>query len=1019
MIHCCYELYGGDVHTKLLTAIARVGTTYLQSHHGFSLGIHDILVRTKPNTKRSKLIEMTRGLGAQAVADVFNLKDAYENGSLTESAIGEKLQFAHISKDDFYMKQLDAAYKSYTDNLSNQISTICLPKGLVKPFPDNNLQMMIQTGAKGGSVNAIQISALLGQIELEGRRVPLMMSGRSLPSFLPYETHPRAGGFVTGRFLTGIRPQEFFFHCMAGREGLVDTAVKTSRSGYLQRCLIKHLEGLVVNYDLTVRDSEGSVVQWMYGEDGLDVVRSQALNLSFFPTIMKNRDTLKPTKEERHQLKACSESPNIPKQISAVRKSIEIVKKLNEQRNTMAKNNIRESPFLLFEAEMKEKKQNNKMIIAGQNDVEIPKKDLMDAWYALHRSEKLCYYQQLPKAQDPVLSRYRPDLNFGAISETLDSLIQNYCDTELAHLSHSDRKKNRKEFKNTLNACYQRALCAPGESVGLLAAQSIGEPSTQMTLNTFHFAGRGEMNVTLGVPRLRELLMTASPNISTPSMDIPFRTDLPPELMEENGEDGLSILETEAEQIRLRMNAVRLKDVLEYVDVVEMLEIFESNARNRFRNYNIKFQFLPKSFYRKRCFTKPAKVLHFMETQFIKQFIDTLNRRFRLLSKTGLFDSKSLSNRTSTKTKKKVLVEGVDEEELAMQESGDNNDEFLDEEEKKRISMDNEGDDNDDDADDLDLDQGEGDTTAMKHCSRLNQEQEYEEADQEEMENDDYDDVDVNDEGNDNDDDEDIDDKRKVCSSIIAGDDQSTKNQPKQPQNAAISTSFKTIIHGTMLTGVHADRRARVLNNGRGIILDYTFDTERELWCEFTLRFELLSAKLDLRSILMEETARAYIHRVGRIGRAFLVKDNEAARRGAPFTQLLKTEGVSLAHVVEFERLLDLRRIYTNDMHAIANTYGIEAARAALIREISSVFAVYGISVNGRHLSLIADHMTFTGVIKGMNRGAMDGISPLQAMTFETTTNFMKNSLLLSKWCSSVLLVLFISFLLIFIRSQR
>lgn len=84
---------------------------------------------------------------------------------------------------------------------------------------------------------------LPGQIELEGKRPPLMLSGKSLPCFRPYDTHPRAGGFIDGRFLNGIRPQELFFQCMAGREGLIDTAVKTSRSGYLQRCLIKLLEG--------------------------------------------------------------------------------------------------------------------------------------------------------------------------------------------------------------------------------------------------------------------------------------------------------------------------------------------------------------------------------------------------------------------------------------------------------------------------------------------------------------------------------------------------------------------------------------------------------------------------------------------------------------------------------------------------------------------------------------------------------------------------------------------------------
>lgn len=104
-----------------------------------------------------------------------------------------------------------------------------------------------------------------------------MPSGRTLPSFIPYDPNPRAGGYIGDRFLTGLRPQEFFFHCMAGREGLIDTAVKTSRSGYLQRCLIKHLEGLVVQYDLSVRDNDGSMIQVFYGEDGIDTTKTKYL----------------------------------------------------------------------------------------------------------------------------------------------------------------------------------------------------------------------------------------------------------------------------------------------------------------------------------------------------------------------------------------------------------------------------------------------------------------------------------------------------------------------------------------------------------------------------------------------------------------------------------------------------------------------------------------------------------------------------------------------------------------------
>ena len=137
-----------------------------------------------------------------------------------------------------FRTQVDRKYKAALDIYTNEINKTCLPHGLIKVFPSNNLQLMVQSGAKGTKVNTMQISGLLGQIELEGKRPPIMISGKSLPSFLPFDPSPRAGGFIDGRFMTGIQPQEFFFHCMAGREGLIDTAVKTSRSGYLQRyCL--------------------------------------------------------------------------------------------------------------------------------------------------------------------------------------------------------------------------------------------------------------------------------------------------------------------------------------------------------------------------------------------------------------------------------------------------------------------------------------------------------------------------------------------------------------------------------------------------------------------------------------------------------------------------------------------------------------------------------------------------------------------------------------------------------------
>jgi hypothetical protein len=205
--------------------------------------------------------------------------------------------------------KLDSEMQSIINQSASDVIKACLPTGLARPFLKNNFSMMVITGtplyypilpyitlyypilsctnpilpyttllgAKGSAVNQSQISCFLGQQALEGQRVPTMISGKSLPSFRPFDTSARAGGFVRDRFLTGVKPQEYYFHCMAGREGLVDTAVKTSRSGYLQRCLVKHLEDLTLSYDSTVRDCDGNVVQFLYGEDGLDTTSAALL----------------------------------------------------------------------------------------------------------------------------------------------------------------------------------------------------------------------------------------------------------------------------------------------------------------------------------------------------------------------------------------------------------------------------------------------------------------------------------------------------------------------------------------------------------------------------------------------------------------------------------------------------------------------------------------------------------------------------------------------------------------------
>ena len=275
LVHSVHELYGPYIANRLLGVLSRLLTKYLQ-HRAFTCRMDDLILTGEGERMRKRVLDKASNDGAEAAMKYVGLP----NGSKIEDPETAKnlaMRLEEILRNDSLMAGLDAVMQTAYNKVTSKINNGVLPAHLVRPFPDNNMQMMTISGAKGSKVNASQISTLLGQQALEGRRVPTMVSGKTLPAFKPFDTSARAGGYVANRFLTGIRPQEYYFHCMAGREGLIDTAVKTSRSGYLQRCLIKHLEGVRVHYDHTVRDSDYSILQFLYGEDSLDVTKQKHL----------------------------------------------------------------------------------------------------------------------------------------------------------------------------------------------------------------------------------------------------------------------------------------------------------------------------------------------------------------------------------------------------------------------------------------------------------------------------------------------------------------------------------------------------------------------------------------------------------------------------------------------------------------------------------------------------------------------------------------------------------------------
>ena len=139
---------------------------------------------------------------------------------------------------------------------------------------DNPAVIMARTGARGSMLNLTQMAACVGQQSVRGERPSRGYKGRTLPHFKAGDVGADARGFVRSSYKRGLRPLEFFFHAMGGREGLVDTAVRTAQSGYMQRRLINALQDLRVEYDGTVRDDRGAIIQFAYGEDGIDPSRT-------------------------------------------------------------------------------------------------------------------------------------------------------------------------------------------------------------------------------------------------------------------------------------------------------------------------------------------------------------------------------------------------------------------------------------------------------------------------------------------------------------------------------------------------------------------------------------------------------------------------------------------------------------------------------------------------------------------------------------------------------------------------
>ncbi len=197
---------------------------------------------------------------------------------------------------------MEAKLTGELSDIRDRAGRLCL----AELHPLNSALIMAVCGSKGSTLNISQMIACVGQQVVAGSRIPNGFANRSLPHFESFSKAPAAKGFVQHSFYDGLSPTEFFFHTMGGREGLVDTAVKTAETGYMQRRLMKALEDLSTQYDNTVRNSSGGIVQFVYGDDELDPSGMEAPGkpLDLSRILLHIKGTHPPKPNEHPQLPA-------------------------------------------------------------------------------------------------------------------------------------------------------------------------------------------------------------------------------------------------------------------------------------------------------------------------------------------------------------------------------------------------------------------------------------------------------------------------------------------------------------------------------------------------------------------------------------------------------------------------------------------------------------------------------------------------------------------------------------------
>jgi DNA-directed RNA polymerase II subunit RPB1 len=543
LIPVIYHDYGPFEVRKFLDNTQRLICRWLLTA-GFSVGISDLVTDAKTDENLKNTIKEMK-------AKAYMQLDEVRRGAIENNSI--------FNNEDYIEREIIGILNETT----NKVGKIGLSQIDEK---SNRMINMIKSGSKGKETNVAQIIACVGQQNVDGKRISYGFTDRTLPHFTKYDDGPDARGFVENSFITGLSPQEVFFHAMGGREGLIDTAVKTSDTGYIERRLVKAMEDIKVHYDNTVRNAGGSIIQYIYGEDGME---GSKIETHYIPTIdMHNMDIelnyhLRESDRLQHHLtdKALKEiNQNTYKRCTEhykqiiLDKSFLINKVFNQGKTTSIKFPI---PF-----ERIIKTASNRLQNIGIKSI---KTDISPD-YVLDTIDEL------------ISQLHIKDIDQG--TQFLQILIRLHLSPKKILLEFHFNQDIFDWIVSQIKQYYKEAIAPPGEMVGIVAAQTIGEMGTQMTLDSFHVSGtEAAVKATSGVPRLKEIL-SATKKTKTPTMNIYMKHDITTVLNPIMGEDGIETTDPRVEKAKsIAINIKNSIEITKLSDILEYSEIYWDNGK--------------------------------------------------------------------------------------------------------------------------------------------------------------------------------------------------------------------------------------------------------------------------------------------------------------------------------------------------------------------------------------------------------------------------------------------------------